>query len=123
MQSTLMIQCGLHPPSVPPPQIKGVLRRDSTVLDTCHGNWLHYLDWEKGVGRGKTKRVWDYKHSVPMLALPVENAAPSDSKHRQDLLYLKEGDQAQSQVWKVRLEEQQRKDRKLRKEGGCTVEQ
>ena len=33
-----------------PSQIRGTLRRGDKVLDSCNGNWLHYLEWEGGVG-------------------------------------------------------------------------
>jgi len=31
------------------PQIRGQLKQGDKVLDQCHGNWLHHLDWDKGV--------------------------------------------------------------------------
>lgn len=30
-------------------QLRGVLKKGQAVLDTMSGNWLHYVEWEKGV--------------------------------------------------------------------------
>lgn len=49
-----------HRPS-PPPQIRGTLLRGEAVVDTCHGNWLHSLEWDKGVNKvrgGTGGRSW-----------------------------------------------------------------
>eukprot|EP00197_Chlamydomonas_leiostraca_P011325 CAMPEP_0202866844 /NCGR_PEP_ID=MMETSP1391-20130828/8390_1 /ASSEMBLY_ACC=CAM_ASM_000867 /TAXON_ID=1034604 /ORGANISM="Chlamydomonas leiostraca, Strain SAG 11-49" /LENGTH=389 /DNA_ID=CAMNT_0049546831 /DNA_START=100 /DNA_END=1269 /DNA_ORIENTATION=+ len=102
-----------------PDLIRGTLRKQAEVVDTCTGNWLHYLEWEKGVNKGKTKCVWDIKHSMLYPCQPVDNPLESDARNRKDVVYLKQGDQTQSQEWKHTLEEQQRHDRKLRKDGGC----
>lgn len=40
---------------------------------------------------------------------------PSDWRYREDLIYLQRGDIPTADEWKVRLEVQQRWDRKLRK--------
>jgi hypothetical protein len=40
----------MHAPSHSP-QIRGTLTKGSTVIDTCVGNWLHYLEWDKGVNK------------------------------------------------------------------------
>ncbi|EFJ40244.1 hypothetical protein VOLCADRAFT_108254 [Volvox carteri f. nagariensis] len=90
-----------------PDQVFGRLMQGDTVLDTCHGSWLHYLEWDKGLSPA---------------AAPLDNPLPSDCRHREDVVYLKAGDQVQSQDWKQTLEEQQRRDRKLRKEGGCAFD-
>lgn len=43
---------------------------------------------------------------------------PSDSRFRQDLAALAQGNQEQAQHWKEVLEQQQRSDRKLREAAG-----
>lgn len=103
-----------------PDLIRGTLLRGEAVVDTCHGNWLHSLEWDKGVNKGKTKCVWAIKHSVLYPAQPVDGALESDARNREDVVFLSQGDQVQSQEWKHTLEEQQRKDRKLRKEAGVS---
>ncbi|KAG2496088.1 hypothetical protein HYH03_005691 [Edaphochlamys debaryana] len=114
-----------------PDQIVGKLTRisDGTVLDTCHGNWLHYLEWDGGCAGGsgrsgkekegqRLKRLWDIRTATLTPAVPVPDALPSDCRHREDVVFLAAKDQAKSQEWKHTLEERQRRDRKLRKEGG-----
>lgn len=44
-----------------------------------------------------------------------EYCLPSDCRFREDLIWLERGNEDQAQIWKVLLEEQQRKDRKFRK--------
>ena len=125
-----------------PDLITGVLKKNGTAVASCTGNWLNYLEWEQGVpsspqpsgglsgrrtgssaslnspaGSGGV-RVWDRK-SIPLPSpLPVDKPLLSDCRHRQDLIFLKQGDQVKAQEWKHSLEEIQRRDRKLRKEGG-----
>ena len=87
--------------------MKGTLKKGSAVLDSCTGNWLHHLEWEKGVSaaegsskRGskasasssaapvERKRLWDRKSSPAPSSVPVEGALPSDCRHREDLVHL-----------------------------------
>lgn len=71
-----------------------------------------------GSSPGSGVRVWDRK-TIPLPSpLPIEKPLMSDCRHRQDLIFLKQGDQTKAQEWKHTLEEIQRRDRKLRKEGG-----
>ncbi|KAF5842676.1 hypothetical protein DUNSADRAFT_5752 [Dunaliella salina] len=105
-----------------PDLIRGTLKQGDKVLDTCHGNWLHHLDWEKGVKNGQVSRLWDIKRSAPATQIPIPDPLPSDAYQRKDLQHLKQGDQTQSQEWKHKLEERQRADQRLRKEGGAQVD-
>jgi hypothetical protein len=41
---------------------------------------------------------------------------PSDSTFREDLIWLKKGDEETAQKFKIKLEEIQRKDKKMREE-------
>ncbi|GIL91569.1 hypothetical protein Vretimale_18434 [Volvox reticuliferus] len=123
-------------PAHKPDQVVGRIMQGDTVLDTCHGSWLHYLEWDKGVSpaaaaaaaaaagasANSNRRLWDIRTSRLIPAMALENPLPSDCRHRNDVVYLKAGDQVQSQEWKQILEEQQRKDRKLRREGGCSFD-
>ncbi len=72
--------------------------------------------------QGKVKRVWDIKHSTLLRSEPIASPLESDARNRKDVVYLRAGDQIKSQDSKHSLEEQQRKDRRLRKEGGGFVE-
>lgn len=44
----------------------------------------------------------------------VQNPLPSDIRFREDLMWLFYGNEEYAQKWKVKLEKQQRDDRKLR---------
>jgi hypothetical protein len=46
--------------------------------------------------------------------VPIPNSLPSDVRYREDLIWLKNGNEAFAQTWKTRLEIQQRYERKLR---------
>eukprot|EP00198_Chlamydomonas_reinhardtii_P005127 XP_001694463.1 predicted protein [Chlamydomonas reinhardtii] len=98
--------------------VVGKLCRGDTVIDTCHGNWLHYFEWDKGANGGRAKRLWDIRTASVTPAVAVADPLPSDCRNREDVVFLKAKDQPKSQEWKLTLEERQRRDRKLRKEGG-----
>lgn len=58
--------------------------------------------------------LWNLKEDL-VFATPhsfVENPLPSDCRFREDLIWLFRKNQDQAQIWKVLLEEQQRKERK-----------
>ncbi len=74
-------------------QIVGKLLRGDTVLDTCHGNWLHYLEWDKGGAGGAARRLWDIRTSTVTPAAPVADPLPSDCRHREDVVHLAAKDQ------------------------------
>lgn len=61
------------------------------------------------------KKYWDIKQSVITPHIPVTNPLPSDSRYREDLVWLWKGDNIDyAQNWKTALEECQRYDKKLR---------
>lgn len=70
-------------------QLRGTLRRGEAVLDMCHGSWLHHLTWEAGVADGKIHRLWDAERSPIRPMERVPKPLPSDSRFRNDLLFLK----------------------------------
>lgn len=76
------------------------------------GSWLHNLAFGD-------KIYWDInKHqSGYMVPYPDDKLLLSDSRFREDLRYLAEGDLDESQDWKVKLEVLQRADRKARLDG------
>ncbi|KAJ4459630.1 putative Oxysterol-binding protein 9 [Paratrimastix pyriformis] len=79
-------------------------------LASVDGTWLAYLDID---GR----RYWDIRTSKPYVPRPVENPLPSDSRFRTDMTELAAGRLDSAQSEKVRLEEKQRHEAKLRKQG------
>jgi hypothetical protein len=79
------------------------------------GNWLTHLVVDK-------QQLWNvdsYKVTRP-IAQTVSNTGvevlPSDWRYREDLIWLKYGFMNIAASWKVKLEVQQRKDRKERQD-------
>lgn len=62
------------------------------------------------------EEVWNITRDLPYSKQQFysEDPLPSDSRFREDLIWLAYGNEKYAQEWKLRLEEQQRHDRKLR---------
>jgi Oxysterol-binding protein. len=60
------------------------------------------------------EEFWNIDKVLPSRAIPSEDPLPSDVRFREDLIWLKYGNLKNAEDWKLRLEEQQRWDRKLR---------
>lgn len=72
------------------------------------GSWLRSLKIDG-------KKYWDIDSDTPERFKPVlEGAAPSDWRYREDLIWLKYNYMKIAAQWKLRMEEQQRHDRRLR---------
>jgi len=67
----------------------------------------------------KKKRYWAYENSDQKRYMPiiVKNPLPSDSRFREDVAAMVAGDLDQATEWKLKLEEKQRAEAKLRAEG------
>lgn len=79
------------------------------------GSWLgkiEFIDKDK-----KKTTLWEMEKNQKFPIKHSENPLPSDSRFRKDLIYFKEGDLENSQLWKTKLEEIQRKERKWRQQG------
>jgi len=74
------------------------------------GIWLTHLDVDG-------KRIWARDRQPQHRPRPVENPLPSDCRYRGDLIALKGGDMVDAQIAKEAMENDQRGDAKLRKEG------
>ena len=62
------------------------------------------------------KKYWEIANEILKPHIPVTNPLPSDSRYREDLVWLwKETNIDYAQWWKETLEEWQRNDAKLRK--------
>jgi len=104
--------------STPTDVIRGEIVKDAgTTQKVCQveGTWLGGLDFDD-------VRYWDIMKIGPAqktdaTPLPDGQALPSDSRYREDLRFLRENDLDKSSEWKTKLEEKQRYDAKLRKEG------
>lgn len=61
------------------------------------------------------KKYWDIKQKINLPHIPVTNPLPSDARYREDLVWLwKDVNINYAQNWKIALEDEQRKDAKLR---------
>jgi len=57
---------------------------------------------------------WEYDYNGFPQLKRMKNTLPSDSMFREDLIWLKKGDEDMSQKFKIILEEKQREDKKNR---------
>lgn len=77
------------------------------VISRLLGSWLGFVDWDG-------KCYWDINTHTPDAVHRTPNPLPSDSRYREDAVLLNEGRLQESQDMKTRLEEAQRRDRRLR---------
>ena len=73
------------------------------------GSWLDNLI----IG---DKEIWNINKFAPDRHKAVENPLPSDQRFREDLLWVRYQNNPMAEKWKLKLEERQRLDRKLRNE-------
>ncbi|EGZ29481.1 hypothetical protein PHYSODRAFT_470921 [Phytophthora sojae] len=83
------------------------------AVATVNGSWLSHLQFD-----GKT--YWHVESEPAFEHTPVDNPLPSDVRYREDIVALKNGDEALAQSEKLRLEAVQRADLKLREEKQAT---
>eukprot|EP00879_Flechtneria_rotunda_P000148 GHRR01000215.1.p1 GENE.GHRR01000215.1~~GHRR01000215.1.p1 ORF type:complete len:681 (+),score=269.84 GHRR01000215.1:832-2874(+) len=88
-------------------QRQGHLQQHQCLLVVGTGNWLSHLDFDG-------QRYWTQAEDSPECWVTVAEPLPSDSTCRPDLLALKAGDVQSAQKLKEQLEQQQRRDAKLR---------
>lgn len=74
---------------------------------SMHGSWLEYLK----IGGQET---WNIDNNKPAQYIPIRDPLPSDSRFREDLLWVKRENKKHAHEWKLKLEERQRYERKLR---------
>jgi len=113
-----------------PDYIKGIITRKSQcvfnekdnsytpkdkhfVFAKIEGEWSDYVKFDDTI-------YWDYSTFAHYNIQRHEDdfVLPSDSTKREDLIILKLGNESEAQKAKVKLEELQRKDRKLRASHG-----
>ena len=84
-----------------------ILKKDKEIICNVEGEYTNHLKFENVL-------YWEYqKDAFP----PIKRMAftlPSDSTFRHDLIYFKQKDDDMSQLYKLKLEEIQRNDKKLR---------
>lgn len=76
-------------------------------LSICKGNWLAYLDWDDC-------RYWTLLEEKPDGWTPDPHPLPSDCSFREDLRKLATGNMEEAQLSKDQMENDQRRDAKLR---------
>jgi hypothetical protein len=74
------------------------------------GSWLSHISFD---GAKYWERDATWVREVPLESVKTE-PLPSDCRFREDLVALKAGDEETAQREKTRIEEDQRRDRKLR---------
>lgn len=101
------------------------------VLDRCEGSWLSHLDW--GLVKGEGERYWTRNRSSCVYPQPQTGSLDSDCSLRIDLRALRRAEVnpedadlyskciLEAQENKVKLEEIQRADAKLRKKGLAAI--
>jgi hypothetical protein len=85
---------------------------DYAVLCKVQGSWLSCIEFDG-------ERYWEWNDSKLKIytPIPVEDPLPSDSRFREDCKYLAKGDLETAGEWKRKIEQKQRKEAALRKEG------
>lgn len=94
---------------------EAILPRDTVA--TFQGNWLSHLEFSDHPMNGtEAERVWvlDETMAHAFESVAQEQRLPSDCTFREDLQLLARGDVKGAEVAKYRIEERQRRDRKLR---------
>lgn len=77
------------------------------VISSIEGEFTNHLKFDD-------KTYWEYKEDVFPPLKRMAFTLPSDSTFREDLIFWMKKDEDNAQRFKVKLEEIQRKDRKLR---------
>ncbi|KAH7825557.1 putative oxysterol binding protein [Monocercomonoides exilis] len=96
--------------SAPVAPLPSSIASQKTVLSTCFGTWLGFIDWDK-------KRYWDVRLMRPIAPTPVENPLPSDCRFRKDLQHLARKELDEAQKAKEEMEDKQRQEASWRLSG------
>lgn len=86
-------------------QSYSVVNQEKHVLGTIEGEFIKEVKFD-----GVT--YWEYDYNGFPQMRRMKNTLQSDSMFREDLIWLKKGDEDMAQKFKVRLEERQRDDKK-----------
>ena len=85
-------------------------------IENISGNWLEELKFNDKVYWNKNN------NGEAVIQKPVEEPLPSSYRFREDLIWLSYKNEEEAQKWKILLEVQQRKDRKIRQDGYKEIE-
>lgn len=100
-----------NPENLKKPKAK-LLETDYEVLCKVMGSWLSCIEFDG-------ERFWEWNDSKLKIYVPVkvDNPLPSDSRFREDCKYLAQGDLETAGEHKRKIEQKQRREAALRKEG------
>lgn len=89
-----------------------VSESDYEVVCKVQGSWLSCIEFDG-------ERFWEWNDSKLKIytPIPVDDPLPSDSRFREDCKYLAKGDLETAGDWKRKIEQKQRREAALRKEG------
>ncbi|KAJ4453629.1 putative Oxysterol-binding protein 9 [Paratrimastix pyriformis] len=102
-------------PATLAPRLNGLVIPSDTEKAQCEkladieGGWFSYLEIAH-------ERLWEINRERPFHCEDVERALPSDARFREDLRVHALGNNEASNVIKIRMEEQQRHEARLRKQ-------
>jgi hypothetical protein len=84
-----------------------ISHKDKYIQSHIEGEFTSFLKFDTNI-------FWEYsQYNFPKF-LRMAYTLPSDSTFREDLIWFKKGDEDIAQRFKIKLEEIQRKDKKLR---------
>ncbi len=86
-----------------------VTDKDKHLLCNIEGEFTQHVNFD-----GET--YWKYDPDAYPALKRMAFTLPSDSTFREDLIWLKKGDEDAAQRYKVKLEEIQRQDKKMREQ-------
>lgn len=84
-----------------------IINREKGIISVLEGEFTNYLKFH-----GET--IWEYSAYTFPSFRRMAFTLPSDSTFREDLIWLKKGNEDMAQKLKVKLEEIQRQDKKAR---------
>jgi hypothetical protein len=84
-----------------------VVSKDKHIISNIEGEFTSHLKFDNDI-------FWEYSNYVFPKFKRMAYTLSSDSTFREDLIWLKKGDEDTAQKFKVKLEEVQRKDKRAR---------
>jgi hypothetical protein len=89
---------------------QGSITAGGRAVSSIRGSWLRCLQIDD-------LEYWNINMHFPVFHQFALRPLPSDWRYREDLVWLSKGNSDYSQRWKIKIENKQREDRKLREKG------
>jgi hypothetical protein len=89
---------------------QGSITVGGRTVSSIRGSWLRCLQIDD-------LEYWNINMHYPVFHQFALRPLPSDWRYREDLVWLSKGNSEYSQRWKIKIENKQREDRKLRERG------